>query len=105
MNPGQAPTKASEAGTKHIIVPNVERLTDKRRIAIGEELWRQSGRPMDRWNEASEDAKLRFSQTHMGRYEDVEVKASGDEVSWTSKTTSSYHSASDVTMLDLSPKS
>lgn len=101
VNPGATPTSASEAGTKTVIVPNVKRLTDKKRIEIGTELWRASGRNMDQWHKASEKEKVRFSQTHMGRAGAAEVEVKDGKISWsTQNSVSSGHDLSDVQLFD-----
>lgn len=83
VEPGTAPTNAQEAGTKTIVVPNTKSLTKGRALKIGEELWRVSGRDMDKWNSVTEEERLRFSKSHIGKWKDVEFSNEHGKVDFT----------------------
>lgn len=80
LNPGQPVRSAAEAGTKMIVMPDVQKLTKKKKLEIGEELWRVSGRPMKAWNEGTEEQRLRWADAHVHRYTDTTVSVKGDQV-------------------------
>lgn len=62
------------ADTK-LIVTHVGRLTDSRRLAIGRRLWALSHDGYcDAYDDATESERLRWTRTHMGRYEDVTLE-------------------------------
>lgn len=94
-----------KSNQKTVIVPNVKRLSDKKRIQIARELYKTSGRDMERWEKASESEKLSFGQRYLGRYGDAEVTVHGDKVDWTTRTTTgNSHDLDDVTLLDFNKK-
>ena len=87
-------------GNVTVIVPNVKRLTDKKRLEIGRKVWEFSGKDVAVWDKASDEEKLRWSNTHMGRYGTTELEVKHGSVSWTTKNTSaSNHSTEDVKLL------
>jgi hypothetical protein len=104
VNPGTTPTTAEEAGMKTVIVPNIKRLTDKKRVQIAEELYRVSGRDMNAWRNSSDEEKLRFSKRYLGRYGEMEVDVTQDnKISWShSNGMASGHDEDDVALLDFS---
>lgn len=71
-----------------LIVTGVGRLTDARRLAIGRRLWSLTNYSCDKWDDAPESERLRWTRTHMGRYEDVtlELDAIGYLTGYTTST-------------------
>lgn len=83
-----------------VLVPNVKRLTDKKRMEIGRQVWEFSGKDVKTWDDTPDSEKLRWSNTHMGRYGDTDVKVKNGAVSWvTSRSVSSNHSIKNVKLI------
>lgn len=64
------------------IIPNIKRLTDTKRLAIGEAIWSHNGK-LAEWGNASMDMRLKWTRTHMGRYGKVSYESyllSNDDV-------------------------
>lgn len=94
--------KSGRNNMVRVIVPNVGRLTDKRRLEIGREAWKMSGRTTEQWDAASEEERLRWTRSHMGRYDAVEVEVADGRVGWSTSTTSGTgYSLEDVRLLEL----
>lgn len=74
------PAKADDYEMRRVVVPNVSRLTDKKRVEIGEELWKVSGQDMDKWENASPQAKINFSNQHIGRYGFAKIESKDSDI-------------------------
>lgn len=86
--------------TVTMLVPNVKKLTDKKRMEIGREVWEFSGKDVKIWDDAPDSEKLRWSNTHMGRYGDTDVEVKNGAVSWvTENSLSSNYPIENVKLL------
>lgn len=83
-----------------VLVPNVKKLTDKKRLEIGRQVWEFSGKDVEKWDQAPETERLRWSKTHMGRYGTTQVEVENGSVSWvTDSTVAGNHSIENVKLI------
>lgn len=86
--------------TVSVLVPDVKRLTDKKKLEIGREIWTFSGRDPEVWDKGDDAAKLGWAQIRMGSGRDTEVIVKNDRVSWvTSETVSSNYKLENVKLI------
>lgn len=70
----------------NVVVPNVARLTSKRRVEIAKLAIAAAGREIP---DAPDAAFIQWSKTHMGRYDRVEISDNGDgTISYNTESTS-----------------
>lgn len=81
------PSDGSFPKTVKMIVPNVKRLTDKKKLEIMGELWAFSGRDPKVWARASDEEKLRLANSRMGKYGSTEVTVKDDRIDWVNDST------------------
>lgn len=85
--------------TVSVLVPNVQRLTENKKLNIAKKAWVFSGRSEEAWDQGSREQQLGWANVRMGSGQDTEVEVVGDHVSWTSKWASSSHSVDNVKLI------
>lgn len=81
------PSDGSFPKTVKMIVPNVKRLTDKKKLEIMGEMWAFAGRDPKVWAWASDEEKLRLANSRMGKYGSTEVTVKDDRIDWVNDST------------------
>lgn len=68
--------------TIQLITPLGSRLTDKKRIALGRELWAYTGKDPQRYEDVSDEAKLKWANQRIMRQKNFAFDNDGDTVSY-----------------------
>lgn len=68
---------------KQMIIPNVSRLTEKKKLVIGAKMWSMAQLPHDAWAEASIEEKIDFVDGHIAKHKKLEITVDeNNKLSW-----------------------